>query len=448
VQLLSRQTDAINPRMKNMKLFSARSLRGTINLPGDKSISHRAAMLDAIAVGDTRIENFSTAGDCRTTIKCLEQLGVIFTHVGNDVLVKGVGKTGLRKPERPLKCGNSGTTARLLTGILAGQNFDSVLTGDESLSRRPMKRIIEPLTAMGAKIKSENGCLPMRICGGQHLQGTDHELSIASAQLKSCLLLAGLFADGKTTVIERAPTRDHTERMLEWFGANIKTSETSDAKEITVNGDSILSARDVNIPSDLSSAAFFIIAAACLKGSDILIPNVGLNPTRTALLNILRDLGADMQVEIDGEICNESRGSIRVRDGFTQSHGAKNRIGGNIIPQVIDEIPILAVLGTQIDGGIEIRDAGELRHKESDRISAVVENLRRMNAVVQEFPDGFKVERSELKGAKVDPSGDHRIAMALAIAGLLAEGETEILDADCANISFPGFFDTLSLAVE
>ncbi len=426
--------------MKDMKVFPATKLRGTVILPGDKSISHRAAMLAAIAVGETRIENFSTAEDCRTTIKCLERLGVSFTQNGTDVLVKGVGKTGLCKPEEPLYCGNSGTTARLIAGILAGQKFDSVLTGDTSLSQRPMNRIIQPLTAMGAKIKSENGCLPMRVFGGQKLRGIEHELPVASAQVKSCILLAGLFADEETTVVERTPTRDHTERMLKWFGTDIENTE----KQISINGDAVLSARDVNIPADISSAAFFIIAAACLKLSDILIPNVGLNPTRTAILNVLSDLGADLQISMATENSNEPRGSIRVCGGLGQTSKSNQfRLGGDIIPNLIDEIPIFAVLGTQINGGIEIRDARELRHKESDRISAIVKNLRKMNAVVEEFPDGFKVERSNLKGATVESFGDHRIAMAFAVAGLLADGETEILDAECADVSFPGFFDTL-----
>ena len=435
--------------MDDMKIFPAKRLHGTVHLPGDKSISHRAAMIAAIADGDTRIENFSTGEDCRTTVRSLEQLGVSFTQTRNDVLVKGVGKNGLRKPEKPLDCGNSGTTARLLAGILAGQQFDSVLTGDRSLSRRPMNRIIEPLTAMGAKIQSENGYLPLRISGGRQLFGIGHEMPVASAQVKSCLLLAGLFAQGKTTVVENTPTRDHTEQMLKWFEADVEFAEASAIKRISINGGSLLSARDVDIPSDISSAGFLIIAAACLEGSDILVPHVGLNPTRAAVINIIRNLGADVQELAVDEICNELNGLIHVRGGIERKSGAgPNRLSGDIIPQIIDEIPILAILGTQIDGGIEIRDAGELRLKESDRISAVVENLRLMNAVVEEFSDGFKVEPSQLKGAKIDPYGDHRVAMAFAIAGLLAEGETEILNAECVDISFPGFFDTLSLAVE
>lgn len=431
-----------------MKLFPARCLHGTVHLPGDKSISHRAAMIAAIAEGETRIENLSTAKDCWTTVKCLEHLGVSFTKNGSDVVVKGVGKNGLSKPAKALDCGNSGTTARLLAGILAGQAFDSVLTGDESLSSRPMNRIIEPLRAMGAKVESENGCLPMRIYGGAKLGGIEHELSIASAQVKSCLLFAGLFADRTTTIVERAPTRDHTERMLKAFRADIAVNDPGSAKRISIAGDSILSARNLDIPSDVSSAAFFIIAAACLEGSDIQIPNVGLNPTRTAILNVLSEIGANVQITMADEICNEPRGLVRVCGGFARSRNSgQNRWSGDIIPNIIDEIPILAVLGTQIDGGIEIRDAGELRHKESDRISAIVENLGRMNVMIEEFPDGFRVERSTLRGARVDPFGDHRIAMALAVAGLFAEGETEILDSDCVDISFPGFFDRLSLAV-
>ena len=430
-----------------MKIFPAKSLRGTVDLPGDKSISHRAAMLAAIAVGETRIKNFSTAEDCRTTVRCLEQLGVSFTLNDSELIVKGVGKYGLCKPEKPLDCGNSGTTARLLAGILAGQPFDSVLTGDESLSRRPMSRIIEPLSAMGAKIESENACMPLHIFGRQKLCGIEHELLIASAQLKSCLLFAGLFADGKTTVVEHTPTRDHSERMLRWFGVNVEKDQKNDAGIISTKCDSVLKSQKLSIPSDISSASFFIAAAACLKGSDIILPNVGLNPTRTAILDILKNFGADVQISSADGICNEPRGSIRVCGGFA-SNLKQTKLTGDIIPKIIDEIPILAVLGTQIEGGIEIRDAGELRHKESDRISAMVENLRRMNAAVEEFPDGFKVEKSNLTGANVDSFGDHRIAMAFAVAGLLADGETEILYSDCVNISFPGFFDTLkSVAV-
>ena len=427
-----------------MKIFPATRLRGTLQLPGDKSISHRAAMLAAIAVGETRIENFSSAEDCRTTLKCLEQLGVSISQNGTDVVIKGVGKTGLQKPEQPLDCGNSGTTMRLLAGILAGQPFDSVLTGDESLSKRPMGRVIEPLTKMGAKIESENGSLPIRIFGVQKIAGIEYEPPIASAQVKSCILLAGLFADGKTTIIERTTTRDHTERMLQWFGVDLQLVKES----ISLNSEAILTAQDVKIPSDFSSAAYFIVAAACLEGSDITIRDLGLNPTRTSCLTILQHLNANAQILTLEEKCNEPVGMIRVRGRIQRLlRSTPHLLSGSIIPNIIDEIPILAVLGTQLDVGIEVRDAGELRHKESDRIASIVENLRRMNADIEEFPDGFRVEKSSLKGSVIDSFGDHRIAMACAVAGLLADGETEILNAECVNISFPDFFETLQNVV-
>lgn len=432
-----------------MKIRPARFLRGTINLPGDKSISHRAAMIAAMAAGDTRIKNFSTAEDCQTTLKCLKELGVDISQDGTTVIVKGVGKTGFKKPANLLDCGNSGTTMRLLAGILAGQEFDSVLTGDESLSRRPMNRIIEPLTEMGARIESRDGCLPLHIFGGQTLRGIEFELPIASAQVGSCLLFAGLSAEGKTTVVQRTRTRDHTERMLKWFGVNVDTHLQSAGNHTCLTGDAVLTARDIDVPCDISSAAFFMVAAACLKASDIFIPDVGLNPTRTMILNALQIVGVDVQTSTSTEISNEPRASIRVRGGLAPD-SSENRLKAydSTVARLLDEIPILAVLGTQFDGGIEIRNASELRVKESDRISAIVENLRRMKAGVAEFHDGFRVKKSHLKGASIDPLGDHRIAMAFAIAGLLAEGETEIVNAECVDISFPGFFEVLNSVVD
>jgi len=429
--------------MVDMKVYPAKTLHGTINLPGDKSISHRAAMLAAIAVGETRIKNFSTAEDCQTTLKCLEYLGVSIMQNGTDVLVKGVGKTGLTKPERQLDCENSGTTARLLAGILAGQSFDSVLIGDRSLSKRPMKRILTPLTEMGAMIESETGRLPMRIYGGHKHHGIDHELSVASAQVKSCVLLAGLYADGQTTVIEAVQTRDHTERMLGWFGAEVQIEKREGATRISVSGDAALEAHDLSVPSDISSAAFFMVAAACLKGSDVTLPNVGVNPTRRAILDLLCDLGAGAEILGSAEVCNEPSGTIHIRGGL----GPQKQtllIDGEMVAKLIDELPIIAILGTQLDCGIEVRDAGELRGKESDRIAAIVENLRLMGAGVTESDDGFRVERSRLKGTVIDSFGDHRIAMAFAVAGLLADGKTEIIGAECADISFPNFFHVLA----
>lgn len=427
-----------------MKIQPARNLRGTINLPGDKSISHRAALFSAMARGETRIENFATSADCASTLSCLEQLGVEIRREDSTVFVKGVGKTGFKSAKNTLDCGNSGTTVRLLAGILAGQNFDSVLTGDESLSVRPMKRVIEPLSEMGGRIEATENHLPMKVFGKNPLKAISFEGKVASAQVKSCVLLAGLNSDGKTSVLEKTPTRDHTERMLRWFGVDVDETDAENGKLITVQGDAQLTAKDLLVPSDVSSAAFFLVAAACLKGSEIVLPNVGLNPTRNAVVEVLKDFGAEIEVLTAREIGNEPVGDLLVRgNGNLQLRLSSNVLRGKIIANLIDEIPILAVFGTQIEGGLEIREAAELRVKESDRIKSVVENLRKMNARVEEFEDGFRVEKSELKGASVESFGDHRIAMAFAVAALFAEGETQIADAQCAAVSFPTFFETL-----
>jgi 3-phosphoshikimate 1-carboxyvinyltransferase len=394
-----------------------------------------------MAVGDTRIENFSTAADCQTTVECLKELGVSISQNGTGLLVKGVGKTGFRAPERPLDCGNSGTAMRLLSGILAGQNFESVLIGDESLQKRPMRRVVDPLEKMGARISSNDGKLPLSITGTHPLRSIEHVQQIASAQIKSSILLAALNADGETGVVEPVQTRDHTERMMSWFGAEIKIDKNDDRTRITVSGNSKLTANDIVIPMDMSSAAFFMIAASCLKGSDLTLPNVGINPTRMAIIDLLVRLGANIEILDAHETCNEPVGTIHVSGGFGPHD--KVILDGPMIAGLIDELPIVAVLGTQLETGIEVRNAGELRVKETDRIAAIVENLKRMDADVTEFEDGFKVERSRLKGVKVDSFGDHRIAMAFAVAGLFATGETEMIGAKCTNISFPGFFDVL-----
>jgi 3-phosphoshikimate 1-carboxyvinyltransferase len=422
-----------------MKIKPARFLEGKINLPGDKSISHRAALLSAMATGETRVENFATSADCASTLSCLKGLGVEIEREYSTVFVKGVGKKGFQKPLNPLDCGNSGTTMRLISGILAGQNFDAILTGDESLSKRPMKRIIAPLELMGAKIDSENDCAPLKIRGVNPLKAISYTLPVASAQVKSCILLAGLNANGKTSVSSEA-TRDHTERMLRWFGVDVEEN----GETIAVSGDAILTAKDLQIPSDISSAAFFLVAASCLKDSKIVLENVGLNPTRAAILEVLRKFGAEIEVFDEREICGEPVGDLRVSGKANLNRKTNsNVVGGEIIANLIDEIPILAVFGTQIEGGLEIRDAAELRVKESDRIAAVVENLRRMNARVEEFADGFRVEKSDLKGALIDSFGDHRISMSFAVAALFASGETEIKGAESAGVSFPEFFDVL-----
>lgn len=433
-----------------MKIIPAALLRGKINLPGDKSISHRAALLASLAKGESRIENFAANADCASTLACLHQLGVEISRENSTVFIKGVGKKGFRKSETPLNCGNSGTTVRLLSGILAGQNFESVLIGDESLSKRPMKRIIEPLTQMGAKIESNENRLPLKIYGKNPLQSIEYKMPVASAQVKSCVMLAGLFADGKTSIIENlAPdekneiplTRDHTEKMLKFLGAEVEVSNN----RILISGDSELTAKNLQIPSDISSAAFFLVAAACLENSEVFIENVGLNPTRTAVLDVLINFGANIEISNKREISGEIVGDLIVRGTKKKSEiiSSSSKISGKIIANLIDEIPILAIFGTQIENGLEIRGAEELRVKESDRIAAVVENLRRMNAKIEEFEDGFRVEKSSLKGACIDSFGDHRIAMAFAVAALFAEGETEISGAECAAVSFPEFFDEL-----
>jgi len=425
-----------------MKISRANSIHGNISLPGDKSISHRSAMIAAMANGETRIDNFATSADCASTLGCIDGLGVNIRRDGNTVFVSGVGKTGFSAPTSPLDCGNSGTTMRLLSGILAGQSFESVLIGDESLQSRPMKRVIEPLGMMGSVIYSDEGKAPLTINGKHPLTAIEYQPPVASAQIKSCVMLAGLNSNGVTTVIESVQTRDHTERMLKWFGVDLNIAKDEAGTKISVSGDAKLTARDLVVPSDISSAAFFMVAAACLPGSDITMPNVGLNPSRRAVLDVMQRFGANIELLDPTEDCNDPVAAMRVRGGFAAS-SASHVLQGEIIANLIDEVPILAILGTQLDGGIEIRDAAELRVKESDRISAVVENLKRMGAGVTEFPDGLKVERSKLTGARIDSFGDHRIAMAFGIAGLFADGETEIDGAECANVSFPGFFETL-----
>lgn len=438
-----------------MKIQPANYLRGTIKLPGDKSISHRAAIFSAMAEGETRIENFATSADCASTLECLKDLGIEMKRDGSTVYIKGAGKNGFSKPDKELDCGNSGTTMRLLTGVLAGQNFDSVLIGDESLSKRPMKRVIEPVTRMGAVVKAAENTAPLKIAGTNHLRSIDYTLPITSAQVKSCILLAGLNAEGKTVIsnpasqIKIETSRNHTELMLQYLGADIEERfievENGFVQRISINGTSTLTAKNIEVPSDISSAAFFIIAAAALDGSEITIENVGLNPTRTAIIEVLKNFGAEVETLRLREANKELIGDLQIRGKthFAECAGS-NIIKGDVIAGLIDEIPILAVFGTQLENGLEIRDAAELRIKESDRIRSVVENLRRMQAEVEEFPDGFRVKRSRLKAARVDSFGDHRIAMAFAVAALFAQGETEIIDADCVKISFPDFFSILS----
>jgi 3-phosphoshikimate 1-carboxyvinyltransferase len=430
----------------------AKRIRGRLQMPGDKSISHRAAMIAALARGASRLKNFSTSEDCATTIQCLKALGVSIEQTGSEVLVQS--NRVFDAASAPLDCGNSGTTMRLLAGILAGHNFASILTGDESLRSRPMQRIIEPLTMMGGSVTAVEGHAPLAI-SGRPLNPIDYELLVASAQVKSSIMLAGLHANGTTRVVEHQPTRDHTERMLDWFGAAVETGngEREGERFASVSGPASFDSRDVSVPGDISSAVYFIAAAATLDGSSLEIVNVGLNPTRTMFLEQMRALGFSIDSGDLREECNEPRGTIRVSGSRASSHEREPQnsftLPSALIPQLIDELPLLAVVGSQITGGIEIRDAAELRVKESDRIATTVAGLRAMDAEVEEFEDGLRVSGpTRLRGAQIDARGDHRIAMTFAIAGLLGTGETEIMDAECVSVSFPEFFDFLKSVVE
>ncbi|MBV8856536.1 MAG: 3-phosphoshikimate 1-carboxyvinyltransferase [Acidobacteria bacterium] len=443
-----------------MLIRPARRLRGRLRVPGDKSVSHRAAMLAALARGGTTITNFSSSVDCSSTLEVLRRLGVFVERDGATVRVEGAGgdEGGQRfqPPSLELDCGNSGTTMRLLAGVLAAQPFASTLTGDESLSGRPMRRVLEPLGLMGARLSAVDGHAPLRVEGRRPLRSIRYEMPVASAQVKSCVLLAGLGAEGRTEVFEpAAQTRDHTERMLRWFGVEVRTEELSGdggRVVVSVEGGSRLTARDLTVPGDISSAAFPAAAAALLEGSEVEMEGVGLNPTRAAVLDALRGLGVGLSVEDEGETSNEPTGLIRVRSegGLTPAAPGANVIRGALVAQLIDELPVLAVVGTAVEGGLEIRDARELRVKESDRITTTVANLRAMGAEVEEFEDGLRVEGPvRLRGARLQSYGDHRIAMAFAVAALAAEGETLIEGAEeCVGVSFPEFFPLLESLTE
>ncbi len=412
-------------------------------MPGDKSISHRYAILAALAEGRSEIRHFSAAEDCRRTLDCLHRLGVIVAADKDRVEITGSGLAGLRRSLRALDAGNSGTTMRLLAGVLSGQPFESTLTGDDSLRRRPMSRVIEPLARMGAEIRArEGGFAPLAIRGGR-LRPIDFTLPVPSAQVKSAILLAGLYAEGATSVVEPVRTRDHTELALAEFGSRVERFDQT----IRLQGGARLEARQLVVPGDISAAVFFLAAALLLPESNLLIHNVGLNPTRTAVLDVLATMGAPLSlVSVHGS-SGELLGDIAVRHAPLEG----GVISGAVVAQMIDELPMLAALGPYTEHGIEIRDAQELRVKESDRIAALAENLRRMGAQVEEFPDGLRVAgraAGRLRGAEIDPCGDHRIAMAFAVAALGAEGESVIHSAECAAVSFPDFFPTLDRLLE
>ena len=418
------------------------SVRGTLRLPGDKSISHRYAMLAAVAEGRTEIDNYSSGADCGSTLDCLRAMGVPVDRSGNRVTIEGVGPGGLSAPSQPLDAGNSGSTIRMLSGILAGQSFECEIGGDESLSRRPMARIIEPLEQMGASIGAQDGGRPpLRIRGGR-LRPIEYHLPVASAQVKTALLFAGMFADGRTTVHEPLPTRNHSEIALREFGADLQ----ADGLSISIAGGARLRGQRLRVPADLSSAAFFIAAGLLLPGSHVTLEGVGLNPTRAALLDVLRGMGADLKIARCSASSGEPVGDIEVRSaaGGTEPPLAGGVIEGATTAGVIDEIPMLAVLGAASQRGLTIRDAAELRVKETDRITTVADNLRRMGIEVEVYDDGMRIAgRQRFRAAKLDSFGDHRIAMAFAVAALCADGPSVIQNAEAASVSFPEFYDLL-----
>jgi 3-phosphoshikimate 1-carboxyvinyltransferase len=410
-------------------------LRGAVRIPGDKSISHRAIMLASIAEGTSRIGGFLEGEDTRATARAFGRMGVrIETPSSSERIVHGVGLRGLRAPQDPVDCGNAGTGMRLLTGLLAGQDFDSILVGDESLSRRPMRRVIEPLSLMGARIGSEPGGLPpLRIAGRHALHGIDYSLPVASAQVKSAILLAGLVASGQTHVVEPHPTRDYTERMLTAFGWPIEFGEGW-AK---LQGGHALRATDVTVPADFSSAAFFIVAASLVPGSELRLPGVGMNPRRIGLLAALRAMGADVRESNARELGGEAVADLVVRHAPLRGID----VPVELVPDMIDEFPILFVAAAAAGGTTQIRGAGELRVKESDRIAVMARGLRALGIRVEETPDGAVIAGGHFGGGEADSAGDHRCAMSFAVAGLLAGQPIRILD--CANVatSFPGFAD-------
>ena len=417
-----------------MKIEKLSALRGELSVPGDKSISHRAVMFGAISEGTTSITHFLKGADCLSTISCFSQMGIPIEEKEGEILVHGKGLFGLSAPSSPLDAGNSGTTTRLLSGILSGQPFTSTLTGDASLRTRPMKRIITPLTQMGAVLQSENGCLPLTIQGGK-LTATHYDSPVASAQVKSCVLLAGLYAEGETSVTEPVLSRDHTERMLGCFGAKI----TGEGTTATIKGLPSLKGTRISVPGDISSAAYFIAAGLLIPGSEILLRNVGTNPTRDGILRVIEAMGAKIErinETTEGEPCSD----LLIK---SQSLHATT-IGKDLIPSLIDEIPMIAILAACAEGTTIIKDAQELKVKESDRIATVTEGLRAMGADITPTEDGMIIRGgAPLHGGLVNSYKDHRIAMSFAVAGTFCEGDLYIQDADCVNISYPSFYEDL-----
>ncbi|OGS19908.1 MAG: 3-phosphoshikimate 1-carboxyvinyltransferase [Elusimicrobia bacterium RIFOXYA2_FULL_39_19] len=423
--------------MPTIKIKPKLNINATLKVPGDKSITHRSVIFAGLAQGHCTVYDYLDGDDCRRTIEAFRQCGIEIKKDKTQLYIEGKGLNGLKAPEIPINAGNSGTTIRLLSGVFAGQNFETEMFGDASLSKRPMKRVMEPLGLMGVKIQAANSQYPpLKITGNPDLKPITYNLPIASAQVKSAVLLAGLQAHGKTTVIEPGLSRDHTERLLEYFGAKIKYKNNI----VTVEGKAELKAKDIYVPGDFSSAAFFIAAGLLAKKSKIKIENVGLNEGRTGFLKALETMGAKIKIENFKIVCNEPVGDIVAEvsslKGIT--------LDTALVPQLIDEIPLLVLIASQAQGKTVIKGAGELRVKESDRIKAISSELKKMGAVITELEDGFIVDGPvKLHGAIVESYDDHRIAMTTAIAGLCADGETEINNSECVDISFPNFWELI-----
>lgn len=418
------------------------SLKGEVSIPGDKSISHRAVMFGSLAEGTTEVTNFLQGADCLSTISCFRKLGIEIENTSQRILIHGKGLHGLTEPSDTLDTGNSGTTTRLISGILAGQRFTTILNGDASIQTRPMKRIITPLSMMGADITSLKGndCAPLRICGGQ-LHGITYKSPVASAQVKSCVLLAGLYADAPTSVTEPVLSRNHTELMLAGFGAHVASSGTT----ATIEPEPDLNGMKIEVPGDISSAAYFLAAGLMIPNSEILIKNVGINPTRDGILRVAKEMGGDITI-----LNEKTSGGEPTCDLLVRSSSLKGvTIGGDIIPTLIDEIPMIAVMACFAEGITTIKDAQELKVKESNRIDTVVTNLKAMGAHIEATDDGMIIEGGyPLHGAVIDSHLDHRIAMSFAIGALGADGETRIEGADCVKISYPEFYQTLEKLIQ
>lgn len=420
-----------------MLLQHAKKLNGEITIPGDKSISHRAVMFGSLAKGTTRVTHFLQGADCLSTIACFRKLGIEIENTPEEILIHGKGLHGLRAPSEILDAGNSGTTTRLISGILAAQNFNVTLTGDTSICKRPMKRIITPLSMMGARITSKNGndCAPLYI-EGTKLNGIHYDSAVASAQVKSSILLAGLYADGKTSVTEPFLSRNHTELMLRAFGADVASLGTT----ATIAPNPSLEAIEINVPGDISSAAYFIAAGLLVPNSEILIKNVGINPTRDGILKVALQMGGDITILNERTDGGEATADLLVKS--SSLHGIT--IEGGIIPTLIDEIPVIAVMAAAADGVTTIKDAAELKVKESDRIAIVTENLLHMGCDITPTDDGMVIRGGNpLHGGSLNSYLDHRIAMSFAVAALIAEGDTHMKDAECVNISYPTFYEDL-----